>query len=776
MQTPHASGGHPAFAPAVPALGPMRATAPAAPHAPAMPAPPRPSRAPATLLLAAAVAVGAGSLPGCGGGRTDAGPVLLNEGLLSAGVLKSYRRLSSAGLDLASRTAAATALLENGSQDALRVLAWALDPERPPEVNQAVLQAVAARPAGARPPKELREPLMRRLADVPPPLLDDLGRALARYERGRVAGDLTRLAERADTPQPLRNRAISVLGERRTRPVAGLLVGLTDPDQPGDVRSAAFAALATLTGIRSYGEDTRAWTSWWETARKLDGEEWARSLVRNVERREAAASVNTEQLVDRLVTLNVTLYRLAGAGDKPRVLTDLLGDELGPLAELGLTLAEQRLSAGEPFDEGLRAALRRNLDAVPPDTRRRAAALLRDLSDGEAADRVAAKLAAGGENVTAVLRADLRLLARQPRVAAVEAAYDLLDDPALGPEAAAVLAATAREGLLGDAQRLRVLRRVRRLLGPAEDGPADPPPPVVTLLGELGSEKDFERIRRWIDHPDPVVKRAAAQAWADAGRDLRTLAERAQDPVIEPVVITAMSRRGRDAAALAALAERPPEGLAERAAWERALVAVAGRTDPAAVGPVAAALARAGEPAALREALLTAALDRPGGAGPPTDAIARAGLLLARGELRLADARPRLAVPDFEALVPDAGGVDPSRLRPADVLSDADRERATRGFIEAALLSDQLDRAFGVARSLFTGPGGVLIQPGGGDPLIDLFLNVAAEQAAAGRKTRTRRVLDELRLMLGPAMRPEVGTRIAAVEARLAESPGGSPK
>ena len=188
-----------------------------------------------------------------------------------------------------------------------------------------------------------------------------------------------------------------------------------------------------------------------------------------------------------------------------------------------------------------------------------------------------------------------------------------------------------------------------------------------------------------------------------------------------------------------------------------------------------ATLQRVSAPASLREAVLTAALDRTNGGSDP---IAQAALLLARGELRLADARPRLAVPDFEALVaalvPAAGG-DPARLSPTDVLSDAQRERATRGFIRAALLSDQLDRAFGVARGLFSGPGGVLVQPAAGDPLIDLFLGVAADQAAAGRKSRTRRVLDELRLLLGPAMKPEVSARIRAVESTI-ETPAGTDR
>lgn len=731
----------------------------------------RPRRTLALAALAGACALGAATLPGCRSTGQDQGPILLNEGLLSSRVLTLYRRLSSAGLDLAARTAAADALLSDGSQDALRVLGWALGAERSEEINLAVLQAVAARTPGTEPPEELLPSLRRRLVDVPPPLLDDLGRAMARYERGRFGADLMRLAERAETPQPLRNRAIAVLGERRSQPVAEVLIDLTDPSQPGDVRSAAFASLSALSGINSYGEDARAWLAWWDDARELDRAGWSRSLFRNVEQREAVAGVNTEQLVDRLVTLNTTLYRLAGTADKPRVLTDLLRDDLESLSELGLTLAEQRLSAGEPFDEPLRAALRDNLAAVSPDTRRRASDLLRDLSDAPAADAVAAKLASGGENVTGVLRADLRLLARQPRIEGVEPAYELLDDATLGPEAAATLAAAARAGLLGDAQRLRVLRLVRRLLGPADEGPADPPPAVVTLLGVLGSERDFERIGNWIDHPDPVVKRAAAQAWADAGRSLLPLAQRAGDPVVRPIAITATSRRGSEADALAELAQRPPESAAERAAWERALVAAAGRVEPGAAVQVDAVLERVGASASLREAVLTSALNtleaRP-------DPVARAGLLLARGELRLGDARPRLAVPDFEALVPSAGGTspaDPARLGPAEVLSSAQRDRATRGFIRAALLSDQLDRAFGVARSLFSGPGGELIQPAAGDPLVELFLTVAADQAAAGRNSRTRRVLDELRLLLGPAMKPEISARIQAVESRLPPTP-----
>ena len=86
-----------------------------------------------------------------------------------------------------------------------------------------------------------------------------------------------------------------------------------------------------------------------------------------------------------------------------------------------------------------------------------------------------------------------------------------------------------------------------------------PTPAVVRLLGRIGRNPEWERIEQWIDDSDPVIKQAAAQAWADAAdRSLAVLAGRAGDPIVQPIVIRAATDRGQDPQTLRKLAQNPP--------------------------------------------------------------------------------------------------------------------------------------------------------------------------------------------------------------------------
>lgn len=701
-----------------------------------------------SVVFACACLAGALGLGGCESVRFGNGPVLIEPSQLPPGVQAEYRTLADPAATLADRTGAVEQLLAMGGPDALDVLAWGLEADRQVQVNQAVLQGLVAAPAEA--PEALVPVLMNRLGNVNPVLVDDLGFALERYEDTKITERLLKQARNDATPEPLRTRSIRMLGHRPTKPVAETLIKLTDTTRQPAVRSAAFGALATLTGISSFGEDRRAWEQWWDEAKSLDAANWEKQLRRNLARRDATQEIDADQLVDRLRDQSTALYRLAQPADKPRVLTDLLGEQLRPLRELGMTLAEQRLSAGEPFDEPLREALRRNLDDTQPEIRQRAAILLRDLDDGPAAVQVALKLVDNQEHVSATLRAYLLLLTRLPRPEAVDPAYALLLDPALQPQAAGVLASAAQAGMLTDGQASRIHKRVRNIL----KANPDPAPQVVTLLGRIDGKDAFRQIAGWVDHPDPAVRRAAAQAWADSDRSLNLLAQRAQDGVIQPIVITAAQQRGADPATLQNLAARPPAQPQVHDAWERALVAMSGRVPCESVLATTLALTGQPETTALRESMMTASLDaQPAGEAPQPGALA---LLLERAELRLGDDRPRLAVLDFETLMSfDAQ------------LSSAQRDRVHRGLIRAALQTDQLPKAFGVARKLFAGPNGTFVQPAAGDPIIGLFIASAQAHVDAGRKAQARRLLDELRLLLGPKMKPETALRIRTVEQQL---------
>ncbi len=698
-------------------------------------------------------------LVSCQQPRLSDAPVALDAATLPPPVRVPYEVMTSPGTSLAGRAGAAEQLLGLVDREpkALEALSAGLAPALPglsalqtAQVNQGVAQAVAAR--SSAPPADLWRPMLARLGDIDSTVFDDLAKATGRFNDPVMLERLTAMANDPNVTQPARNRAILCLGHQRTQQTVDVVLPLSGNQHPAEVRSAAFDALAILTGITTFGEDRGQWDAWWSEARRLNSAEWERRLRENFVRRDSAEVFDSKKLVDRLRESMTAQYRISSSEDRPRVLTYLLGDELQTMRDLGMSLAEQRLSAGEPFDDGLRGALRKTLDDELPEMRRRAAIVLRDLADEAAADIVADKLSADAERVTSTLRAYLRLLTRAPRSQAIEAAYGLLLDPALRSEAAGVLAASGERGMFDEAQKSRVLRRVRQFV---EEVPSDPPPQVVTLLGRVGGESDYERIARWVDHPDPSVKQAAAKAWADSQRTLIILAERADDPIIQPIVITAAQQRGRNPQTMAALAQHPPDSGQAREAWDRALVAMAGRVAEERVLEVERGLANKPGTDALRESMMTAALEaRP---GVPLSVSGR-WLLLDRAELRLASGRARVASIDFEML-----------LEEPLVLSDEQRERAYRGLIRAALETDQLAKAFGVARSLLEGPDGNLVQPATDDPIIGLFLDTAQAQANAGRRAQARKLLDELRLLLGPRMKPEVAQQLRVIEQTITQ-------
>ncbi|MEM7577470.1 MAG: hypothetical protein AAF328_08345 [Planctomycetota bacterium] len=703
-------------------------------------------------LLSAALALSA-----CQTSRLGDQPIDLRVADLPPAVVEPYEALASSSSFLDQRTVAAQSLLAMGGDASQEVLAWALEPQRPGEVNQAVLQAMFASPD--EPAEDLWWPLLKRIDSLPPSLTDDFALATSRFSGKAFADQLTRIAEDASRSVVARVNAAVSLGQRRTKASAQTLLDLTAADQPPTLRDASFVALGTLTGRDDFGADAAAWSTWWDQARSLNAADWERQLRENLVRREATDDITADQLVDRLRELNTTLYRLARPDDKPRVLTDLLGESLLPLRELGVSLAEQRLASGGPFDEALRSALRAVLVADTADLRQRVATLLRDLSDEPAADRVAQRLADSEEHVTSVQASYLLLLERMPRAIAVDPAQAFLADSALQAQAAAALASAARSGQLSEGQKRRVLRDVRRLL--EVSGPS-PSPSLVTLTGQVGQDREFERIAGWLEHPEPAVRRAAAQAWADSSLPLVILAERADDPIIQPIAITAARQRGQDPQTLRTLALFPPgPGTAARDAWVEALIAMAGRVD----ADQALAAARTLPAKALpgpREAILTSALDAAPLGEQPTAAYL--AMLLDRAEIRLLTDRPRLAALDFEGLIPRR-----------DRLAVGQRERLDRGLVTALLQTDQLVKAFGVARRLFAGGNGQLIQPAPDDPVIDLFITAAETHVDAGRNAQARRLLEELRMLLGPSMKPDLAVRIGNIEERAQPTSDRSP-
>ncbi len=675
----------------------------------------------------------------------------------SSPITEAWSRLTSDGLGLAERAAAATELLEMRDDEATGALSLALTTQQSRAGWRAVIQAVAIFPD--EPPKQLAQPLIGLLGHVDAGLAQDLAAALGRFDQSEVIKQLGKIARNRNEPIARRCGAVLTLGHDRTTQTAGLLMELTDAGQPEQVQQSAFKALGTLSALDHYGADRQAWESWWAKNKGLWAKEWTKHLLENFERREARRSARDHQLEDKLLESQRALYQANSPEGRPDVLVYMLRDPLTPIRQLGMDLTRQRQLDDLLFAEPLREALRARLTDPVPSIRADAALLLLYEFDAPAAEMVARRLGEEREQVSSVLGAYLRVMARLPQALAVDPSTDLLNDEALRADAAAALAAAFDAGLMKRSQINRAAKLARKYV---HDG-QPPAPQVITLIGKVGNKNDWKRIADWVDHPDVPVKRAAAQAWADSARPLNLLADRIADPVIQPILIAAATRKGGDDYTLGILSSNRPQRTAE--AWRRALVAMASRAPADAVLATARKLSELGESPSLRLEVLSAAIDR-----TEADALTpaeRLELMLTRGEVRLKNEDPAASLADFQVVAASESD-----------LSDSQRDRLGRGQISASLQVEQIDQAFAIARKLLgPAPGRA---PGYGvsptdDRIVAEFIQTAKRFQRENRKDEVATICRELRNLLKPAINPKVGQQIATLEAWINGSINTTP-
>ncbi|MEZ6192535.1 MAG: hypothetical protein R3C45_14765 [Phycisphaerales bacterium] len=659
-------------------------------------------------------------------------------------VAESWSRLTSENLGLAERAAAATALLQMRNEEGNNALILALTTQQSRIGWRAVIQAVATYPDN--PPKELAQPLIGLLGQVDAGLADDLAAALGRFDQSEVIRELQKIAESDKEPVARRCGAILTLGHDRTTQTAGLLMKLIDVKEPELVQQASFKALGILSALDHYDADRQAWENWWAQNKGLWAKEWTQHLLDNFERRESRRRAHDHQLEDKLLESQRALYQANSPQGRPDVLVYMLRDPLTPIRQLGMDLSRQRLLDDLPFEEPLREALRARLTDPVPSIRVDAALRLRDLSDVPAAQLIAARLGEEQEQVSSVLSAYLRVMARLPQPEAIDPAAEFLNDEALRADAAASLAAAFDAGLMSKAQVNRAAKLSRKFV---EDG-RPPAPQVITLIGKVGNKDDWKDIVNWVDNTDPAVKQAAAQAWADSDRPLSELADKMDDPVIEPIVIAAATRRGKAAYTLNVLTAHKPQRERTAEAWRRALVAMAARVPADSVLITVRQVVELGESDRLRLEILTAAIDRP--LADTLSPAERLELMLTRGEISLEAGDAAVSLSDFMTVTAAESNLSPTQI-----------DRLARGMTRAYLQLGQMDQAFATARKLLTPAGrGVSATD---DRLVEQFIETAQRFRRDGKKSEVARIVTDLRDMLKPAIKPEVGQQLAMLEA-----------
>ncbi|MEX0744539.1 MAG: HEAT repeat domain-containing protein, partial [Phycisphaeraceae bacterium] len=316
---------------------------------------------------------------------------------------------------------------------------------------------IAMGQASTEPAPELVEPLVALLGAVEPAVQADLAAALGRYEDTQLVERLSAIAASERHELAARHGAALALGHQRSQAAAAVLIELIADDQPEAVRTPAFAALAVLTGREELGHDRAAWQAWWTSASELNEKQWHAHLLANFAEQTRLAREQHSRVEGRLVDAHRTLYRNAAGDEREARLIRLLEDPMPALRRLGLEMAVQRLVNDRAFEEPVREALRNRLDDPESAIRQRATLLLRDLADAPAADRVAHRLAEKREQSEPVLRANLLLMSRLPRIEAVERSLELLSHPTLRGEAAGALAASVVAARLTYQQGARAL-------------------------------------------------------------------------------------------------------------------------------------------------------------------------------------------------------------------------------------------------------------------------------------------------------------------------------
>lgn len=515
------------------------------------------------------------------------------------------QRLEDPQLQAYLRTAAAAELIHIDTAAGARAIRTRLTAGVDPAVQRAILVAIADHP---NPPRELSAWLVELLTTIDASLIPELAAALGRFDDHQLVRDLTQWAQSDQTPDLQRRSCVHTLGYHRTQGSARVLIALIEPQQPEPLRQAAFAALANLWGSDEFGQDVTGWKQWWQEYQRLTPARWDAMLLSRFSHKAQAISRRSRQAIDRLLDAQRQLVRVTPPQDRQSLLTAMLQDPLEPIRQLGVELLDQRSRSGEGMDPALRQTLLERLDDPSAEVRLAAARLLRNLRD-EAGSRqrtaqaVARKLSDMQETSTPVLRTYLLILTDTPVSAAVDRQIELLRNAELREDAAGAIAAAIDQGMVGQEDRALLHRIFARLAA----GEQPPEPKLIELLGRVGDEDDWKRIASWLEGQEDRIRIAAAKTWAQSDQPLALLAEYVNVPVLQPVIIEAAYRRGKSPAMLEALITNRPQQEQLAQAWQAALVAMAGRIEPAQALKADRLMLERGEPIALRVAFIGAA-------------------------------------------------------------------------------------------------------------------------------------------------------------------------
>lgn len=583
----------------------------------------------------------------------------------------------------ASRAFAAQNLVRLGVPQSVMVLEESLR-SGDADLIAAVIRGLELEPSA---PVGLLDPLALALKGATPQRAQTLAAILARYgERGLAK--VTDFALDATNEPAVRLGAIRALVGFRSpetvRASVDALVRIIQPqrNEPQAILDAAFESLERLTSLTNFGRDTEAWSEWWALMHGRPLEDWLPSEVDRLAQRLEAAQRQAEamkaendllrkKLDDTLKELWFKLVDLDPTRARAQVeLIRWMNDEYPFLRRWAVNRADIQASENLPLTDDVRRSIVARLDDPVPDIRLASARLLHKIGNPPAgtpavhAD-VAVLIGAALERETVAENRIglLEILGRRAAPSALPTLLALMKQPTTRDAAVAAVQRIIAESALPAEQRPATLEAAREAFAAA------PTRGVIRLLASLAEPVDVERIIPLLDHADPAIRTAAAEALRPFPTAAGELFTRAADGAIYPSAVHVLANGEPTISNFERLiALFPPSGDHQRT-WRDGLRTLGNRLTPADLAIADRALVAvpperlpAPDVWTLRESILSRVLNMPLD-GVPTDLRASLHLALARVRVRLGQFEPALAALDRIGTAPNGLASEAAQIR-----------------------------------------------------------------------------------------------------------------
>lgn len=632
------------------------------------------------------------------------------------------RSLRNEKLELTDRVEFGKLLLSKNWNNAALELAQDLTPENDITTLRAIVKAIAATET---PPKPLIPNLLSLLKTKDNQLRKDVATALAQYDDITLQLKLINSAmDKAADPQ-VRIGSIYALAEYRSKEVVGRLMQLIDEPQAA-IRQAAFTSLTELTGHTEHGNDPHAWHQWWADKRTMSQQRFLTSIVRSISARSNEMTARQTKLIEKIVKEKRAHYLNVVDEKRIPLVLEMLKDELAEVRILAANLASGRVVNAQEITPELLTALRDRFNDLDPRVRAAVAIPLGDLGDETAAKFAIERLEQ--ETEPTVQAAYLILLAQVPQPGAVNPALKLFTTPDLTHAAATALAAAYDADLLSETQTDNARTAARNHL---TDRPK-PEPAVIRLLGRIGTELDHDIIVQQLDHEDPQIRLAAAEAFNSGRLPLDPILQRlADDTTLAPIAIAIATKHGKTAATILTLLSNKPKDTKLTSTWTESIVEIHKRLTTPDHLIIDLALADQEVFLELREALLKFATAKP---TTNTFLEQQHALTLNLAQLYLNTRRPAQAKTLFD------------QLATQNVLPPEKQSVLKLGQLEAYLRSGEVDDAVGIATKIIMDnkdlPADEQIDQ---SQMIERFITVAKAAANDNQLPRARSIVSSTR-------------------------------